>query len=177
LCGDGGGVFATSSNVLLGDVILLGSIGRNRLFWIAAALGLALDRVSKLWIMETFTLGQSKPFLPGILQFTYVVNEGAAFSLFRGAGWLPWLSLLASVAIVVYVTRSSRLLSQLQKVGWGLVLSGAFGNGIDRFLFRHVVDFLDLRFIQFAVFNLADAFINIGVICLFIEMLRLPSVD
>lgn len=149
------------------------SIGRNRGFWIAAAVGVIVDRISKLWVMESFKLGESREVLPGVLNFTYVVNEGAAFSLFQRAAWLPWLSLVASVAIVVYVN-GSRSLTRGQRLGWGLILSGAFGNGIDRFLFSHVVDFLETKFIQFPVFNIADMLINLGVACLFIELLRNP---
>jgi signal peptidase II len=152
----------------------MGSLGRNRWFWIAAAAGVAIDRLSKLWVMQSFQLGESLVVVPGVLNFTYVVNEGAAFSLFRGAAWLPWLSLVASVAIVVYVSMSGAL-TRGQRLGWGLILSGAFGNGIDRFLFRHVVDFLETRFVSFPVFNIADALINVGVICLFVEILRMPK--
>lgn len=64
------------------------SLGRNRWFWIAAAAGVAIDRLSKLWVMQSFQLGESRVVVPGVLNFTYVVNEGAAFSLFRGAAWL-----------------------------------------------------------------------------------------
>jgi signal peptidase II len=51
-------------------------------------------------------------------------------------------------------------------LGYGFILSGAVGNGIDRFLFGYVVDFLDFRLINFPVFNVADVTINIGVLIL-----------
>ncbi|MEO1127008.1 MAG: signal peptidase II, partial [Cyanobacteria bacterium J06639_16] len=54
-------------------------------------------------------------------------------------------------------------------VGYGCVLGGALGNGIDRMLAGQVVDFLDFRLINFPIFNLADVFINIGIVCLLIS--------
>lgn len=56
----------------------------------------------------------------------------------------------------------------LEQLGYGFILGGALGNGIDRFLAGSVVDFLDFRLIHFPVFNLADVSINVGIICLLI---------
>ncbi len=56
--------------------------------------------------------------------------------------------------------------------GYGLILGGAMGNGMDRFFLGYVVDFLDLRLINFAVFNVADSFISIGIICLLIASIQ-----
>jgi signal peptidase II len=53
-----------------------------------------------------------------------------------------------------------------------LILSGAFGNGIDRFAFGHVIDFIDVRAINFAIFNIADVLINVGLACLLIATFR-----
>lgn len=55
-------------------------------------------------------------------------------------------------------------LDRWQQAGYGCLLGGALGNGIDRFLTGEVVDFLDFRLIQFPVFNVADIAINIGII-------------
>jgi signal peptidase II len=59
-------------------------------------------------------------------------------------------------------------LSIWEQLGYGLILGGAIGNGIDRFILGYVVDFLDLRLFNFPVFNLADSFISIGIVCLLI---------
>ena len=55
-----------------------------------------------------------------------------------------------------------------EQLGYGLILGGALGNGIDRFVSGYVVDFLHFRLIDFPIFNLADVSINIGIICLLI---------
>ncbi len=144
---------------------------KNRWFWIAAALGLFLDHLTKFWVVQTFRLYETWPLWSGVFHFTYVRNTGAAFSLFTGAGWLRWLSLVVSIGLMAYAWFGSRL-PRWEQVGWGLILAGALGNGIDRFIAGSVVDFLDFRLIQFPVFNLADVFINIGIVCLLIASLQ-----
>jgi signal peptidase II len=144
---------------------------RNRGFWIAASAGLILDRVTKLWILQTFTLNQSVPVISGVLNWTYVVNTGAAFSLFSGAIWLRWLSLIVSLGLAIGAIWGPRF-TRWEQVGYGLILSGAFGNGIDRFAFGHVIDFIDVKLINFAIFNVADVFINVGIVCLLIATFK-----
>lgn len=141
---------------------------KNRLFWIIAVISLSFDRITKYWIMQNFNLGETRPLLPGIFHFTYVTNTGAAFSLFSHEGWwLRWLSLLVSLGLIALGWLGPNL-SRWEQLGYGFVLGGALGNGIDRFIAGRVVDFLDFRLIEFAVFNLADAFINVGIVCLLI---------
>jgi signal peptidase II len=152
---------------------------RNRLFWLAAAIGLGLDRITKLWILNSFTLQdppQTMAVLPGIFHFTYVVNTGAAFSSFQGqgGGWLRWLSLGVSLVLIGVALYTPRL-PRWEQLGYGLILSGALGNGLDRFLFARVIDFLDVRAINFPIFNIADVLINAGLICLLIGLMRSPK--
>lgn len=148
---------------------------RNHLFWIAAIIGLVLDQVTKFWVLQTFEYGDTIPLWEGVFHFTFVTNTGAAFSLFSDNGeWLKWLSMLVSLGLValgLFVTLANRW----EQVGYGLILSGALGNGIDRVLAGEVVDFLDFRLIRFPIFNVADVCINIGIICLLIAAWRTPT--
>jgi len=147
---------------------------RNHLFWIAALIGLVADQLTKLWIVRNFELNQTLPILEGIFHLTFVTNKGAAFSLFsEQGGWLRWLSLAVSLGLLALGLLSR--LSRWEQVGYGCILAGALGNGIDRFFFGEVVDFLDFRIIRFPVFNLADISINIGILCLLIAALRQPA--
>jgi signal peptidase II len=73
---------------------------KNRFFWLAAIVGLILDRLTKLWVVKTMTLLQTIPVIPGVFHWTYVVNKGAAFSLFQGSIWLRWLSLAVSIGLM-----------------------------------------------------------------------------
>lgn len=144
-------------------ILKRGNLRKNLFFWIAALIGLTLDQLSKYWVMQGFNLGESIPILHGIFHFTYVVNTGAAFSLFTGgADWLRWLSLFVSLGLMAFAWFGTRM-KLVEQLGYGFILSGAIGNGVCRFLYSHVVDFLDFRLIQFPVFNLADTFINIGI--------------
>lgn len=152
---------------------------KNRLFWIAAFIAFFLDQVTKYWVVQTFSLGQTLPILQDIFHLTYVTNTGAAFSLFSGkVEWLKWLSLAVSL-VLIGLAWFGQELNRWDQLGYGLILGGAIGNGIDRFVLGYVVDFLDFRLINFAVFNLADSFISIGIVCLLIGSLQKtpPSSD
>ncbi|MBC1220284.1 lipoprotein signal peptidase [Nostoc sp. UCD121] len=141
---------------------------KNRLFWIAAFIAFFLDQITKYWVVQTFSLGQTLPLLTGIFHFTYVTNTGAAFSLLSGkVEWLRWLSLGVSLVLIALALFGPTL-NLWDQLGYGLILGGAMGNGIDRFVLGHVVDFLDFRLISFPVFNVADSFISIGIVFLLI---------
>lgn len=141
---------------------------KNSLFWILALISLILDHLAKFWVIQNFELHESWPLISGVFHFTYVRNYGAAFSLFSENGeWLRWLSLgvsLSLMGLALYWPKMTRW----EQAGYGFILGGALGNGIDRFVAGYVVDFLDFRLINFPVFNIADIAINMGIICLLI---------
>lgn len=143
---------------------------QNPFFWLAAFVGLICDRLTKFWVLETFEIQESWPLWPGVFHFTFVENPGAAFSLFSSSGeWLRWLSLLVSLGLAIWAWFGPHFGSRMttwEQWGYGFIFSGAFGNGIDRFAAGKVVDFLDFRLISFPIFNMADVFINMGIICL-----------
>lgn len=148
---------------------------KNRLFWITAIITLILDQLTKYLIIQNFKLGASLPVWPGVFHLTYVTNTGAAFSLFsQGGGWLRWLSLVVSLGLIA-LALFGPMLNTFEQLGYSFILGGALGNGIDRFTTGYVVDFLDFRIIHFAVFNLADVFINVGIVYLLIASLRPKS--
>ncbi|MFQ4146524.1 signal peptidase II [Chlorogloeopsis sp. ULAP02] len=145
---------------------------KNSLFWIAAFTVFLLDQLTKYWVAQTFNLGQTLPLLPGIFHLTYVTNTGAAFSLLSGkVEWLRWLSLAVSLALIA-LAWFGPILHRWDQLGYGFILGGAMGNGIDRFVLGYVIDFLDFRLINFPVFNLADVFINVGIACLLIATFK-----
>ena len=151
---------------------------KNPFFWWVAIPGIVIDQLTKYYVVQTFNhAGDTIALWPGVFHFTYVENTGAAFSFFAGgAGWLRWLSLGVSLGLIIMAWRGPRL-PVPEQLGYGFILAGAFGNGIDRFLFEYVVDFLDFRLIGFPVFNLADVFINLGILCLFWAMLHQAKID
>jgi signal peptidase II len=143
---------------------------RNYYFWVAAVSNICIDIISKRAIVENLRIERtSLPIVPNILHFTYIRNHGAAFSLLEGQPWLRWLSLVVS-AILIGVGIFKVFSNIWEQLGFGLILAGAAGNGIDRLFFDgSVVDFIDLRFIKFAIFNWADVSINLGIVCLLIH--------
>jgi signal peptidase II len=139
---------------------------KNLWFWVAAVAVVAVDALSKQWIVNSLAVGETIPIWRGVFHFTHVRNTGAAFSLFVGGSeWLKWISLMVSIGLVIYGLVSPQIFV-LEQWGYGFILGGAIGNGLDRFLTGQVVDFLDFRLIHFAVFNLADVSINLGIACL-----------
>ena len=142
---------------------------RKRIFWLIAVLGLTLDQITKYLVTQSFAeLGDTFPIWKDVFHFTYVINTGAAFSFFTGGvAWLRWLSLIVSIGLIIFAWYVPRL-TLIEQLGYGFILAGAIGNGIDRFLFGYVVDFLDFRLINFPVFNLADVAINFGIFFLII---------
>lgn len=152
------------------------TVKKNLFFWLVGLTGLIIDQVTKYWVVQTFVNeGVTIPLWEGVFHFTYVTNSGAAFSFFEGgAGWLRWLSLLVSLGLMAFAWWGEKL-SLIEQWGYGFILAGALGNGIDRFLFGYVVDFLDFRLIRFPIFNLADVCINLGIFCLLIASFPLPS--
>ena len=151
-------------------------IKRKRSFWLIAIFGIVIDQITKYVVVQEFVnVGNTLPLWQGVFHFTYVINTGAAFSFFRGqVEILRWISLIVSLLLIVFVWFTPRL-TLLEQLGYGFILSGAIGNGIDRFLFGYVVDFLDFRLINFPIFNLADVFINIGVLLLLITSFTTPQ--
>ncbi len=124
---------------------------KNRLFWIAAIIAIILDQLTKYWVVQTLSLGETQALIPGILHFTYTQNKGAAWSFLSNSAfayWLRWLSLAASLVLMAWATFGSKL-NYWEQIGWGLILGGAIGNGIDRFRLGKVVDFIYFILINF----------------------------
>jgi signal peptidase II len=138
-----------------------------------------LDQLTKAWVVSTMELGQITPVLPPLLNWHFIRNPGAAFSIGTNVTW---------IFTIVMVVVSVAIMTQIRKVaswGWavalGLVLGGALGNLTDR-LFRepsfgqgHVVDFIALP--NFAIFNIADSAVVSGVILVCLMTLRGIGMD
>jgi signal peptidase II len=131
-----------------------------------AALAYVCDQLTKLWVTSTMVEGQTIPVIPGVLQWYFIKNSGAAFSIGEGFTWFFTLIMAAVSVFIVVLAR--RIGSAWWAIGLGLLLGGALGNLTDR-LFRppsfgmgHVVDFIS--FPHFAIFNMADMGVVGGVI-------------
>jgi signal peptidase II len=143
---------------------------KNQWFWLVAIVSLLFDIFTKYLTIKNLSIGQSHPLWSGVFHFTHAVNRGAAFSMFQGEGWLRWLSLAVSLVIIGLAIFGPRL-QKLEQLAYGAVLAGALGNGIERFTQGYVTDFIDVRLINFAIFNWADISINIGIIAYLLHTL------
>lgn len=133
--------------------------------WLAA-LAAGLDRITKALVMRLprDTSVTSPQFgLPGVFSIRYVENTGVAFSLLRGSGARTTiLTALLIVAAVAWLIARPDNQPRWMRVGLWMVVGGGFGNLYDRVFYGHVIDFIDLEFMRFAVFNVADIFIVCG---------------
>lgn len=147
-------------------------------FYLIALAIVLTDQVSKTVVVRSMRLGQSIPIVPGFFDLTFVLNPGAAFSLFATLPESfrnPFFILVSMAAVVLIVLYRARHLRQhrLASVSLALILGGAIGNLIDRVRLGVVVDFLDVHLHQYhwPVFNVADSAISVGVTLLLLEML------
>ena len=140
--------------------------GRLRLFLIVAALVIALDQLSKLWV------NASRPqigLLPGFLDLVYVENTGAIFGLFHSHTELfIALGIAGSVIILVFLYYFPPV-TKVGKVSFALILGGAVGNLIDRLRLGYAIDFISIHLqelFHWPAFNIADTAITVGVLTL-----------
>ena len=122
----------------------------------------AFDLVTKSMITASFSLGQSKNIIKGILDFTYIRNEGAAFGMLQGARvFFIILTVVVAILLVLYL-KKVKPTSPLEKTALAFIAGGAIGNFVDRVYFGYVRDFIAVKFIDFPVFNVADCFVCTG---------------
>ena len=127
----------------------------------------AADQITKYLTVVNIPLAADVPFIPGLLQLTYVQNTGAAFSSFEGQQWLFAIVFVAFTALVGYEYRKQSMpFTKLERWCIFAIYGGGLGNMIDRVRLGYVVDMIETTFIQFPVFNVADCFITCGCILL-----------
>lgn len=151
---------------------------KSRFFFVAFAISLALDQITKTWVVETLAFTDRISVIDGFFYLTHVRNPGAAFSLFADAPAairMPFFIITTLIAIVLIVSFFRKLSpgDRLSALALGLILGGATGNLIDRLVYGEVVDFLHLRLwtgYSWPDFNVADSSIVIGVALLVVEL-------
>lgn len=129
---------------------------------ILAAVLVALDQLVKYLVLQNIPLGGHVPFIPYLVELTYVQNTGAAFALFEEHTWLLALVSLAASVLLAAALWKNFFHHPLGKLTLTLLLAGAVGNLIDRALRGFVVDMFNLLFMHFAVFNVADICVVVG---------------
>ena len=131
---------------------------------LAALALLALDQWFKHWITVNLPLGETRAFLPGLVQLRCVHNYGAAWSSFSGQRWLLVAVTTCIVLAVLFVLARRIVRHPLGVAACFLILSGGIGNIIDRVRLGYVVDMFDLLFMDYPVFNVADICVVCGAV-------------
>ncbi|MGD9015168.1 MAG: signal peptidase II [Candidatus Omnitrophota bacterium] len=130
-----------------------------------------IDQLTKYIISQGIPPGTSIPVIKNIFHFTYVLNRGAAFGMFKNQIYFFILTAVLSIVFIIIILR--RRGSRKQEIALYLILSGAISNLIDRIRLGAVIDFLDFRI--WPVFNIADSAITIGAILLAFSILKLNA--
>ena len=152
------------------------------LIWLAVIIvTVFLDQLTKYLTVLHLKPIDTLPLIEDVLHLTYVENTGAAFGMMKDARWVFMVtSTAAIIGILGYMIHRAYI--KKEKMPWmealslSFIVGGGIGNMIDRTVLGYVVDMIDCRFINFAVFNVADSFVCVGaglmVLYLILEMVK-----
>lgn len=125
-------------------------------------LGIVIDQITKQLAVKFLSPIDTKPIIEGVLHLTYVENDGAAFGMLddkRILFMLPSTVMIIGMSLYLYLGYAE---NRIYAYSVAAIISGGIGNMIDRIALGYVVDFIDFRLINFAVFNGADTFVCVG---------------
>lgn len=142
--------------------------------WISYVVGillLGLDQVVKYLVSSKISVGEVKEVVPGVISLTNLRNDGAAWSILSGNQVFFYLITVVALIVLFYLLYTQRQHSIYQ---WGLILmiTGTLGNFIDRIRLKYVVDMFQVDFFNFPIFNVADVCLTVGVLVLFVAIIR-----
>ena len=136
------------------------------------AILIVLDQLVKSYVVQNISLGEIKSWIPNLVSLTYLQNRGAAFSILQDQQLLFAVITLVVVVGAIWYLHKHMEDSFWMVLGLTLIIAGGLGNFIDRVSQGFVVDMFHLDFINFAIFNVADSYLTVGVIILLIAMLK-----
>ena len=141
--------------------------------YILSIIFLLIDIFTKQLVKNTLNLYDSIPIIPNFFSITYVINDGAAFSILKGELWLFIILGFVLLFFIFYYLQKEKL-NIYKTFYYSLLIAGVLGNLLDRMLYKGVIDFLDFTIFSYNVpiFNLADTFIVISVILIVFESLK-----
>ena len=137
---------------------------------LGAAVLVVLDQLIKHWATAALLPVGSMEVPPGIVELRYCLNDGMAFSMLAGKQGLL-IGVTSVMLVAVLVMLFVRKMPLAERIAWTLVLGGGVGNLIDRVLNGVVVDYINVLFMHFAIFNFADICVCVGVGLLMLVLL------
>jgi signal peptidase II len=137
----------------------------------------ALDQLTKQWVLRSISPYDARIVVPDFFNLVNVTNTGAAFGTFKGNNTFFIAISIVALAVVTVLLVRRRPTDPWRDVSLALLLAGILGNLTDRFLYRHVIDFLLFNLhIRYAdpwpAFNVADSCISIAVVLFIIHSFR-----
>lgn len=136
-----------------------------------AVLSVVLDQVVKTLVTAYIPYGGKVTVWPGVFHLTNIHNSGMAFSMLEGGRWFFLVMTLAAFVLLIVVLKKKWITHPVGLWALAAIAGGAVGNLIDRIRFGYVVDMIEVEFMRFAVFNVADCFVVCGAILLVIYAL------
>lgn len=133
------------------------------LYYLIAILIIGVDRLSKWAVVTYMDLYESIPVIKGWFHITSTRNKGAAFSILQNQRLFFIISSAIAAIFIIYFIYKIYKEHKFVAFSLALVLGGAIGNLIDRIATGEVVDFIDITIINFAIFNIADSAVTVGV--------------
>lgn len=135
--------------------------------------GIGLDQLTK-WLASTFLKQVGTfPLIDGVLHLTYHTNKGMAFGMLETHRWVfMTVSTVMILALTALLYTGYVRSNKFYTVSLSLIISGGIGNMIDRVLLGYVIDFIDFRLINFAIFNGADSFVCVGAALLIFALVK-----
>lgn len=140
------------------------------LSFIIIAAVIAADAVTKALAASCLT-DKALTVIPGVLEFVYVENRGAAFGMLADHRWVFLVTSSVAIALIIGYLAVKRPPSKLIRVSLALIAGGGVGNMIDRVARGYVTDFINATFVDFYVFNVADSCVCVGCGLLIIWMI------
>ncbi len=149
------------------------------------------DQLTKLTVNSNMKLNQSVDFIPGVLDFTYIQNDGAAWGMLDDKRWVFLILSAVAIGVIIFVLIKYRDSHIMMKIPLALILGGGIGNMVDRIFYTEeflrgscklfgegyrlfdgvVIDFIEASFIDFPIFNIADCAVTVGTVLLFVYVL------
>ena len=146
-------------------------------FYLIAAAIVVLDQITKWAAVRYIMPSGTIPLIDGVLHFTYVENTGAAFGMMTDARWIFMITSVAAIAVLTVLIAKYASGYKFAVLCVTFILGGGVGNMIDRVRIGYVIDFIDFRLINFAVFNVADSFVTVGAAMLIAYLVREMILD
>lgn len=148
--------------------------GMFMVFYLVALFIILLDQLTKWLIVKNMELGESITIIKDFFYLTSHRNRGAAWGILPNQMWFFYIITIFVVVAIIYYLEKHAKGKPLFQMSLAFILGGAIGNFIDRLFRKEVVDFLDTYIFtyDFPIFNIADSALTIGVVLMFIQLIK-----